>query len=125
MGMCMEKTCSKCKQTLDISNFQKKGWRYGKQYYFAKCKVCMPKGSYLRYKKWRKNNKYKVNAQAILRHAVMLKEILKPNYCELCKKVFDLFHISGHHQNYNKPLEVIWVCPGCHKKLHMSILPSP
>jgi len=41
--------------------------------------------------------------------------LIRPNECEICKQTAK---VHGHHQDYNKKLEVIWVCPQCHKNIH-------
>ncbi len=48
------------------------------------------------------------------------KGILKrPNYCSNC---FSEKYIVAHHEDYSKPLIVIWLCRRCHKALHRSFL---
>ena len=50
-----------------------------------------------------------------LRNAVASGKVIKSNQCSICG-VGGLIH--GHHKDYNKPFEVIWVCPLCHTKIH-------
>jgi hypothetical protein len=40
---------------------------------------------------------------------------LVPAACEVCGKTDN---VHGHHQDYSKPLEVIWVCPKHHRLFH-------
>ena len=47
--------------------------------------------------------------------AVESGKMIKPKKCNDCLKRKRLF---GHHPDYNKPLEVIWVCMDCHMKRH-------
>ena len=42
-------------------------------------------------------------------------KIKKPNKCMSCKQDKSL---EIHHLDYNKPLEVLWLCRICHRKLH-------
>lgn len=48
--------------------------------------------------------------------------LLKPKSCEVCgdKGVFKdgRSSIQAHHDNYNKPLEVRWLCQRCHHEWH-------
>jgi hypothetical protein len=35
-----------------------------------------------------------------------------------CERCGSREHIHAHHEDYNKPLEVIWLCRPCHRALH-------
>lgn len=69
----------------------------------------------------RKTHPNQVNARTILNQAVLSNKVKKPLRCSVCnkKKVLD-----GHHEDYNKPLEVIWMCRQCHREYHRNILKS-
>lgn len=48
-------------------------------------------------------------------HAIRSGKLTKPNHCTRC---FKKCNPHGHHQDYSKPLEVVWVCPSCHSQIH-------
>lgn len=71
---------------------------------------------------WRKhNNEYQKkhrktrDARQILRRAVAKGEIIKKLECKWCDSNLN---IEAHHEDYSKPLEVIWLCRKCHKNKH-------
>ena len=72
---------------------------------------------YNKIKEWNKKNKHKMKAASLVCHAKSTGKINKPEKCEVCGKGG---RIVGHHENYDYPLEVVWLCTGCHKKLHNS-----
>jgi len=41
--------------------------------------------------------------------------IKKPDSCSLCGIECP---VHGHHEDYSKPLEVMWVCASCHGTIH-------
>jgi len=55
------------------------------------------------------------HAHNILKSAIRSGKILKPEYCEICGKKANL---QGHHDDYNRPLDVFWLCGNCHSLLH-------
>ncbi len=55
------------------------------------------------------------NAHRKYLHALYGGQLVKPERCEQCDK---FTHIVGHHDNYDKPLEVRWLCRSCHMKNH-------
>lgn len=66
-------------------------------------------------KKWRKNNPQKVKAHSIVNEAIRTGKLVKPTKCSFCnleKKV------QAHHEDYEKPLEITWLCSTCHSNLH-------
>lgn len=66
-------------------------------------------------KKWILKNPLKHKAHTILNDALKSNKITKPLLCENCKKEKEL---QAHHEDYNKPLEVVWLCSKCHHELH-------
>lgn len=67
--------------------------------------------------KHRKKYPEKRAAQIILMNALRTGKIPKPGFCSMCKKQCNP---EGHHSDYSKPLEVIWVCKSCHAAFHWS-----
>lgn len=65
-------------------------------------------------KKWKKLNPEKRKAYEILNNAVRDGRVEKKP-CAVCNSTY---RIHGHHENYDKPLDVIWLCPSCHSMLH-------
>ena len=59
----------------------------------------------------------KEKARKAVRQAVRSGRLYKPYNCSECKKTFSKNKIEGHHEDYDKPLEVRWLCRRCHKKL--------
>lgn len=56
------------------------------------------------------------SAQVAVGNAVRDGKLTKPSYCECCREA--LF-VEAHHCDYNKPLEVMWLCDRCHKDWHL------
>lgn len=63
-------------------------------------------------RKWQINNRIKINAHAKVHRAVEKGALLRPDICSQCG--LDKGVIEGHHEDYEKPLEVIWLCRLCH-----------
>lgn len=58
-------------------------------------------------------------ARRLLKKAVESGNKDKPNVCTCCGfKTDNKSLIHGHHIDYSKPLDVIWLCRSCHIKLH-------
>ena len=72
----------------------------------------------LRSRKYRNDpvNRMKEKARSIVNVRVRSKEIIKPDFCTECGKTGK---VEAHHDDYTKPLEVLWVCRKCHFKKHI------
>jgi len=64
-------------------------------------------------KKYRELNKDKIKAHYILNNAIKRGEI-KRNPCEVCGNT----KVQAHHDDYNKPFDVHWVCTIHHWTLY-------
>lgn len=61
------------------------------------------------------SNPEKISAQRKVRSAIKSGKLKRPLHCEICKIES---HVHGHHEDYSKPLEVIWMCSKCHLYHH-------
>jgi len=61
-------------------------------------------------------------AQNLVEKAILRGEIVPPNCCSICGSSYRFKDgrraIQAHHDDYNKPLEVRWLCQKCHHKWH-------
>ena len=120
---------NKEKLTLKKKEWDKKNPNYYSEWYWSNDESRKKKKE--SHKKWLdKNKEYqkiaaklhkerypeKVRARDILRKAVYYAKIEKPKVCQECK--MKKTRIEGHHEDYSKPLEVIWLCVSCHRKIH-------
>lgn len=65
---------------------------------------------------YKANHPVRVRAQKKLNYAVFKGEVKREESCQVCgcsdKKT------EAHHYDYDKPLQVIWVCTSCHGWIH-------
>lgn len=70
---------------------------------------------------WR-GTKASDKAQNILEEAIEKGKVQRKNVCEICgasgKFSDGRTKIQAHHCDYNKPLEVMWLCQKCHHEWH-------
>jgi len=54
-------------------------------------------------------------ARRAVARAIARGELERPERCERCGKRGP---VEAHHEDYGKPLDVTWLCPGCHRQRH-------
>jgi hypothetical protein len=58
------------------------------------------------------------HAISMVNSAVMRGALVRPLACPQCGS---RRKIEAHHADYDKPLDVIWLCKRCHAKLHVAL----
>lgn len=69
----------------------------------------------LKAKKYSRIYPERIIAKGKIRNMLKYGKMIKPKKCEVCLKSKKLL---AHHEDYNKPLDVRWVCYSCHKLIH-------
>lgn len=67
-----------------------------------------------RLRKLYESNKPKYKARFAVTTALRSGKIVKPEQCCKCQKVTS--KLEAHHEDYDKPLEIMWMCRTCHVK---------
>lgn len=125
------KACFKCGRCLALTEFYKHPMM--EDGHLGKCKDCTKRDAVLHYRakadnpEWlakeraRGRDKYarykykpigKRRAHNLVNSAVRFGRLAKPDWCRLCWTQGG--KIEGHHEDYSKPLEVVWLCRSCH-----------
>ena len=63
-------------------------------------------------------SKDKIWARDQIRDAIYDKRIKPKKECEDCGHGFSKHRREAHHEDYSKPLDVIWLCSLCHGLRH-------
>ena len=50
-------------------------------------------------------------------YALRVGKVTRSAYCALCLAA--PARIEGHHPDYSHPLDVVWLCPTCHRGIHL------
>jgi hypothetical protein len=74
---------------------------------------------------WRGGSKVNARAHDITEQALARGVLVRPSMCETCGGPGEPFKdgrspIQAHHPDYNRPLDVMWLCQPCHHKWHQT-----
>lgn len=120
--MTAAKRCSKCGRELPLSEFNRA--RRGSEERRPWCKRCMAEYRHERYSTGAdldallracKRNPTRENATQAVRAATKAGRLVRPRVCSGCGRSGDGQRIEAHHCDYTRPLDVIWLCPSCHR----------
>lgn len=139
------KECFRCHRLLPLEDFYVH--KEMKDGHLNKCKDCTKKDVAIRarrdfekiqkYERSRQNLPHRIESRRRAfekykkehpeRNAICLKvqraikagKITRPSTCSICGKKG---RIVAHHADYSKPLDVIFVCQCCHKRIHAGTL---
>jgi len=95
---------------------KKEQWRKDNRSLIAQYRVSNRENAKLGFVKWKKNNAHKLKAQGALNRALK-KGYVEKSPCYIC----DDPKSQGHHEDYSKPLEVVWLCAKHHKRRHVEL----
>lgn len=135
--------CSKCKRDLSEQSFNWANRKAGKRQTI--CRECFSDYNRKRYQEnkdrirknietYRAENPTKVlasriktcvrnpthyNANKVVEQAIIAGKLDRPDRCSICGCSSSEHRIEAHHEDYSRPLDVIWCCTPCHRALDM------
>ena len=65
-------------------------------------------------KRWRKENPIAAKAHSAVNNAIRAKKLIKKPCC-VCGEI----KVHAHHEDYSKPLDVVWVCAYHHRQIDL------
>lgn len=135
--------CSKCKRDLSEQSFNWANRKAGKRQTI--CRECFSDYNRKRYQEnkdrirknietYRAENPTKVltsriktcmrnpthyNANKVVEQAIIAGKLTRPDRCSICGCSSSEHRIEAHHEDYSRPLDIIWCCTLCHRALDM------
>lgn len=147
------KRCSRCKATKTVKDFWKDRMRWdGLDNKCCECRREIDRSSRRkaykrRYWKTHKNEKYRARqrrsscarshkfpeqhkAHRLVQAAIKSGALVRPEACGACGKIPEPFTdgraaIQAHHPDYEKPLQVKWLCTMCHAQVPRALPLTP
>lgn len=122
--MSTEKRCCECRQWKSREAFNRD--RSAPDGLQDKCRPCHreavresrrrnPESHASYQRRWRQRNRRVTAAHAAIKIAIRRGDLTRPETCEGCGLPGD---VHAHHDDYDRPLEVEWLCPPCHRERH-------
>ena len=118
------KRCSGCGRVLPVSEFYRTSRSSDGRHW--QCKECQSKqareayeeGRYLdqRVRECEANPRPRL-ARLCVRLALNAGRLTKPRHCSGCGRPDTECRIEAHHADYARPLDVIWLCTKCHRRM--------
>lgn len=102
----MKGRCSKCNGEIEPH-------RQNKQRYCLSCHRADMRKNRPKYGELTEQQKMKANARSYL-NAYLKRGKIKKEACSVCGDQ----NAQAHHEDYRKPLEIIWYCRPCHLDYH-------
>ncbi len=68
--------------------------------------------------KWRGRNPEKWAAHLKVNNAIRSGKLARQSHCSKCGSPYN---VQAHHEDYSKPLDVVWLCSRCHMARHREI----
>jgi hypothetical protein len=124
------KTCSTCYEDKPVTEFYRS--TLNKDGLLGYCKIChnqkiknkkqskklLSFDEVAPHKKfWLAENKLKRKAHQSVAYAIQTGKLVR----QPCERCGTTQHVVAHHEDYNKPLDVLWLCKQHHKERHMEI----
>lgn len=124
------KTCSSCFEEKPISEFYKS--TLNRDGLLGYCRICH--GQKIKNKReskkllsfdevaphkkfWLAENRLKRKAHQAVAYAIQTGKLVR----QPCERCGTTQNVVAHHEDYNKPLDVLWLCKYHHKERHMEI----
>jgi hypothetical protein len=124
------KFCARCKNEKPHSEFYKNSMtKEGLDSYCIQCKAeyhqeRKESKKLLSFKQvaphqkfWLQENKLKKTAHQKVSYAIQKGELIR----QPCERCGTTEHVVAHHEDYNKPLDVVWLCKHHHKERHSEL----
>jgi len=124
------KTCSGCYEEKPVEDFYKSV--LNKDGLLGRCKVChnkqvnekrknkklLPYKEISTHKKfWLQENQLKKKAHQIVGYAVQKGDLVR----QPCERCGTTENVIAHHEDYHKPLDIVWLCQHHHRERHLEI----
>jgi len=106
--------CKTCAKADTKQNYRARWFQY-RRYDRQRNSSPVRRGAKRRYEKLhRSRHPERYRARAAVRNAVRDGHLIKQP-CETCATTLN---VQAHHEDYSRPLDVRWLCRGCHHKEH-------